>query len=187
MSRPAGGSTGGSAAAAPPENGSAERAPGGLRGRYGASPWHLVAMGGCLLLSAYAASRIFDNPSLLRIAVWFVGAAIVWDLLLGPLLALVDRALLPLRRGPGGVALLNHVRVPLLLSALLFLVWAPVILQRSERTFQLKAGLKQDPYLERWLLITLAAFVVSGIVYVVRLRTGRTPVAAAEPSPRTDP
>lgn len=160
---------------------SADPPTGGLRGRYGASTKHLVAMGGCLLVSAYAVFLIFDNPSLFRIAVWFVGAAIVWDLLLGPLLALVDRGLQALRGGPGGVALLNHVRVPLLLSALLFLVWLPVILQRSERTFRLKAGLTQDPYLDRWLLITLVAFVVSGVVYVVRLRTGRTPVDVADP------
>lgn len=145
-----------------------------MRRLYGASPWHLLAVSAGLLLSAYVVSRLADNPSLLRIAVWFVGAAVVWDLVVGPLITLVDRLLLPLRTGPRRVSLLNHVRVPALLSGLLLVVWAPVILQRSEQTFQRKAGLTQDPYLERWLIITAALVLLSAGVYAVRFaRAGR--------------
>jgi hypothetical protein len=46
-----------------------------LRRRYGASPWHLAALAGCFALTAYAVTRITGDPALLRIAVWFVGAA----------------------------------------------------------------------------------------------------------------
>lgn len=145
-----------------------------MRRLYGASPWHLLAVLAGLLLSAYVVSRLADNPSLLRIAVWFVGAAIVWDLVAGPLIALVDRLLLPLRSRPRRVSLLNHVRVPALLSGLLLVVWTPVIFQRSEDVYRLKAGLTQDPYLDRWLVITAVLVALSALVYAVRLaRAGR--------------
>ncbi|MCW2713465.1 MAG: hypothetical protein JWN88_512 [Frankiales bacterium] len=160
MSGPAGGS------------GTAARRSRGGRGPlarlYGASPWHLVALLGCFGLTAYAVSRLREDPALLRIALWFVGAAVVWDLVVGPLLALVDRGLRPLRGSPGRLPVINHVRVPALTSALLLLVWAPVILQRSEPVFRTKAGLDLDDYLGRWLVITAVLFVASALVYAVR-------------------
>ncbi len=137
---------------------------------YGASAWHLLALLGCFALTGYAVSRLWDNPALLRITLWFVGAAVVWDLVAGPVIALLDRMLLPLRSRPRRVGLLNHVRVPALLSGLLLVVWAPVILQRSEQTFRVKAGLGQDPYLGRWLVITAVLFTVSAVAYAIRLR-----------------
>ena len=143
-----------------------------FRRRYGASPRHLVALLACFALTAYAASRLLDDlPVLLRIAIWFVGAALVWDLLLGPLLALADRLLRPLHRLP--VPALNYVRVPALLSVLLLLVWAPLILQRSEGVFGVKAGLTQDPYLGRWLAVAVALFALSGLAYAVALVRAR--------------
>jgi hypothetical protein len=140
-----------------------------FRRRYGASLWHLVALLGCFLLAAYAVSRIWDDPGFWRIAVWFVGAAVVWDLVAGPLISLADRLLRPLRSRPRRVPVVNHVRLPALLSGLLLVVWAPVILQRSEQVYRLKTGLDQDPYLERWVAITVVLFGVSALVYGVRL------------------
>lgn len=140
---------------------------------YGASPWHLLALLGCFTLAGYAVSRLLDDPSLLRITLWFVGAAVFWDLVAGPLIALVDRLLLPLRSRPRRVGLLNHLRVPALVSGLLLVVWAPVILQRSEPTFRLKAGLSQDDYLERWLALTAALFALSAVAYAARLVRAR--------------
>ena len=144
---------------------------GGRRPRlYGASAWHLVAVLGCLALTGYAVSRLLGNPALLRITLWFVGAAVVWDLVAGPLIALADRLLLALRSRRRRVGLLNHIRVPALLSGLLLVVWTPVIFQRSEQIFRLKAGLRQDLYLERWLAVTAVLFAMSALVYAVRLR-----------------
>jgi hypothetical protein len=149
---------------------SVRRRPGaGFRRLYGAGPLHLVAMLLAIALSLYAVTRIRDDPALLKIAVWFVGAALVWDLLLGPALAVVDRLLLPLHR----VGALNHVRVPLLASALLLLVWAPAILQRSEGVFRTKAGLSQDVFLGRWLVITAVLCAVSAALYGLRVLRGR--------------
>ena len=159
------------AAPPPPAAPEARRAPGrGFRRLYGAHPLHLLVLLLCFALGLYAVTRILGDPAVVTIAVWFVGAALVWDLVLGPLLALADRALLPLHR----VGALNAVRVPLLASALLLLVWAPVIFQRSEPTFRTKAGLGQDVFLGRWVAITALLFVVSGALYAVnRLRARR--------------
>jgi hypothetical protein len=143
---------------------------GGTRFRrsYGASPWHLVALLGCFALTGYAASRLLDDlPVLVRITIWFVGAAVVWDLLLGPALALADRLLRPLHRLR--VPALNYVRVPLLLSALLLVVWAPLVLQRSEGVFGVKSGLSQDPYLGRWLAVTGVLVACSAAAYGLAL------------------
>jgi len=154
------------AADAPP----VRRRPGaGFRRLYGAGPLHLVVMLLAIALSLYAITRVLDDPALLKIAVWFVGAALVWDLLLGPALALVDRLLLPLHR----VGALNHVRVPLLASGLLLLVWAPAILQRSEGVFRAKAGLSQDVFLGRWLVITAVLCAGSAALYGLRVLRGR--------------
>lgn len=154
----------------------------GRAGRlYGASPWHLFALLGCFAIAAYAVFRLREDAALLKIAIWFVGAAIVWDLVIGPLVALADRALRPLRSRPRRVSTVNHVRVPALTSALLLLVWAPVIFQRSEQVFRTKAGLGLDPYLGRWLAITVLLFVASAVVYAIRWARGARPGADAAP------
>ena len=159
------------------------RSPGrALRTLYGANPVHLVVLALCFALGLYAVSRILDDPAVLTIAVWFVGAALVWDLVLGPLVALTDRALLPLRH----VGALNFVRVPLLAGALLLLVWAPVIFGRSEQTFRTKAGLGQDVFLGRWLVITALLFAGSAVLYAagrLRLRGRHRRAATAGSGP----
>lgn len=138
-----------------------------MRRLYGAAPWHLLALLGCFLLTAYAASRLLDDPALLRIAVWFVGAAVVWDLMLGPAFAAADRVLhgATTRVRPAGVRLLPYLRVPAAVSTLLLLVFLPSILQRSEGVYAAKTGLSQDPYLERWLVVSATLFAFSAALY----------------------
>lgn len=143
---------------------------------YGERPRHLVVLLACFALTAYTVLRLVDDPALTRIVVWFVGCAVVWDLVVAPAFALADRALRPLgrpsRSWPGGVSPLNHVRVPALLSALLLMVWAPVVLQRSEDVFRSKAGLGQDVFLGRWLMITAVLFALSAVLYAVAVARG---------------
>ena len=143
--------------------------------RYGAHLWHLLVMLGLAAVTAYTVSRLLGDPVLWRIALWFVGAAVVWDLLLGPLYAGADAGLRAVlgRVRAGGVRPLNYVRVPAVLSSLLLLVWAPLVLQRSEEVYRVKSGLVQDPYLERWLLVTAALFLLSGLAYAVALLRAR--------------
>lgn len=152
-----------------------EPAPGRFARRYGAAPWHLLVLLACFALTGYAVGRLLDDlPVLVRITLWFVGAAVVWDLLLGPALALADRGLTPLSRvRVRGVAVLNYVRVPVLLSTLLLLVWAPLILQRSEATFRVKSGLSQDPYLARWAAVTAVLLALSAAAYALAVLRAR--------------
>lgn len=133
---------------------------------YGARPWHLLAVGALLLATAYVVGLLRADPALPRIAAWFVGAAVAWDLVLGPLLALADRGLRAALGGvrAAGVRPLNYVRAPLLVSAALLLVSAPLVLQRSEGVYRAKTGLLQDPYLGRWLAVTGALCAASALL-----------------------
>ena len=148
---------------------------------YGASWWHLAVLLACFALTVYVLGRLVrDTSSLLQIGLWFVGAAVVWDLVLGPLLALGDRGARTVlgRVRVAGVSPLNHVRFAALLSLGLLALFAPLVLQRSEQRYQAKADLVQDPYLERWAAVTAAVFAASALsfaVTVVRARRRRWP------------
>ena len=131
--------------------------------RYGASPPHLVVLLACLAVAGYAASFLLGDPALLTVLTWFVGAAVVHDLVLFPLYALADRALVRLP-----VPLVNHVRVPLLGAGLTFLVFLPGIVRQGGATHLAATGLDQQPYLVRWLLLVAAMVVLSALVYLVR-------------------
>jgi hypothetical protein len=135
--------------------------------RYGARPAHLSALLACCAIAGYAASFLLGDPALLRVLTWFVGAAVVHDLVLFPLYALADRALgrLPRLRVP----LVNHVRVPLLGAGLTFLVFLPGIVRQGEATHLAATGLDQQPYLGRWLALVAAMAGLSALLYLVRL------------------
>ncbi len=161
-----------------------------FRRLYGDRPLQLVTLLGCFLVAGYAASRVVGTPQAVRTAAWFLGAAIVWDFVLAPLMALLDRALRPLstrsRALPGGVPALNYVRVPAALSALLLLVSAPLIFQRSEGPYFDASGLEQDPYLGRWLLVTVLLFAGAALTYAVAVLRART-AERDEAPPGPDP
>ena len=135
--------------------------------RYGARPTHLLALLVCFAIAAYAASFLLGDPALLRVLGWFVGAAVVHDLVLFPLYSAADRALArpPRRRVP----VVNHVRVPALGAALTFLVFLPGIIRQGGETHLAATGLDQQPYLGRWLVLVAGMIVLSALVYVVRL------------------
>ena len=148
-----------------------------FRRAYGGSPLELLALLGCFALAGYAALQVSRGPLPVRTAVWFVGAVLAHDLVLFPLYALADRSLLALthRGGRGRAAgnAVNYVRLPALLSGLLLLVFAPVILRRSEVAYRAASGLDQSPYLSRWLAMTAALFLGSAVLYAVRRGTRR--------------
>ncbi|MFE7758441.1 hypothetical protein [Streptomyces sp. NPDC057418] len=142
-----------------------------FRRRYGASPLHLLLVLASFALAAYAGVRLLKGDAL-GVALWFVGAALLHDLVLLPFYAVTDRAAQRLFReeagageGPPGPAV-NYVRVPVFLSGLL-LVWWPLILGRVDR-YAAYTGLPADGFLGRWLLITAALFVASAATLLVR-------------------
>ncbi|MFE2597240.1 hypothetical protein ACFXCZ_12150 [Streptomyces sp. NPDC059396] len=152
-----------------------------FRRLYGESPLQLLLLLASFALCAYAGIRLLSGDWLL-ILIWFVGAAVLHDLVLVPLYSLGDRgaeAALRSGREPSGRDArgehgpgVNHLRVPAFLSLLLLLVYWPLVL-RASRPYEDATRLSIDVFLGRWLLITAALFVVSAVWLVARLYTDR--------------
>ncbi|MFC1401888.1 MULTISPECIES: hypothetical protein [Streptacidiphilus] len=153
-----------------------------LRDRYGASPLHLLLVLCSFALALYAGLKLLKgNP--IAVALWFVGAALIHDLVLLPLYTLADRALQHLfptpdsRTPQAGAGRVNYVRIPALVSLLLLVVWYPLILRRVPG-YRVTTGLSADSFLGHWLLITAALFAGSGLCLLagtVRRARGRKP------------
>ena len=162
-----------------------------FRYEYGAQPLHLVAVASGLLLSGYGLLRITEIPSPGRILIWLLAAALLHDLIALPFYSL----LLRIAHGAAGKAIstraamlpaLNAVRIPAALSLLLLLVYFPLIFRIAPEQYMATTGQSLDPYLSRWLLISAALFLISGIVYALHLRRGTTVVEPGSPA-RLDP
>ncbi|MEV2210267.1 hypothetical protein AB0H86_01900 [Streptomyces sp. NPDC050997] len=141
------------------------------------SPLQLLLLACSFALAGYAGVRLLDGDWF-GVALWFVGAALLHDLVLVPLYAGLDRALVKAagrRRDRIG-----YVRVPAALSALLLLVWFPLISGRVAGRYASATGLSPDGFLARWLLLTAALFGGSALLFVLRLRraTKQRPPAA---------
>ena len=134
---------------------------------YGASPWHLAGHLALLALTAYVLARLMDARAFANILVWFVGAALLHDFVLAPAYLAVDRVV---TRAP---RLVNFVRVPLLVSGLLLLVWFPLILALSSGGFERVAGIPVEGYATRWLGVSAGLFVLSGLAFMGRAAARR--------------
>lgn len=141
---------------------------------YGESPLHLLGQLVAFAIAAYAFTQIIDvaGTDNLSLFIWFVGGALLHDLVFAPIylvldlvarLGLQDNAL---RR----VRVINHVRFPVAISGVTFIMFFPLILGKSKAIFERTAGEPQPDYLSRWLLITVIVFAVSALAYAVRLR-----------------
>nr|WP_201748851.1 hypothetical protein [Micromonospora acroterricola] len=146
-----------------------------LRTTYGAGPRHLIVVTAAIVLAGWVALRLAGEATAGRMLLWFVGAVIAHDLVLFPVYAAADRVLRALVRDR--ITLLNHLRVPALASALLFLVFAPGILRLGETTHLAATGQDQHPYLTRWLQLTAALFLLSALTYALRALARRRQVS----------
>ncbi len=151
-----------------------------FRAVYGSHPLHLLTLLAGFALFGYVLATI--GPAALwnprtwwqSIAVWFAAAIIAHDLVLFPVYAAADRALVAARRlRPAGraprVPVLNHVRLPALGTALTFLVFLPGIIEQGAGTYLAATGQTQQPFLARWLLLSAAMFALSAVLYALRL------------------
>ncbi|WP_431782850.1 hypothetical protein [Streptomyces chumphonensis] len=138
-----------------------------LRRWYGASPLHLLLLLASLTVTLYAGVRLLDGDTV-GVLVWFVGAALLHDLVFLPLYAGADRLGGAALRSPPG-RWVNHVRVPVFLSGLLLLIWYPLILRRVPH-FTRNTALPDDVFLGRWLLVTAALFAASALALLLRAR-----------------
>lgn len=174
-----------------------------LRRVYGAGPLHLLALLASFAIAGAAVVRWLDaGPDAVNIALWFLGALLGHDLVLVPLYTGLDRLATGLvrpplpqhgpaadadapRRGgdlrpPWGAA---YVRVPALLSALLFAVFFPLILAPGSATYRAATGHALPDYLSRWLVASGLLFGLSGLAFALRLARERR--AGEPPSPPT--
>ncbi|WP_407696892.1 hypothetical protein [Streptomyces dysideae] len=131
------------------------------------SPLQLLLLAASFALAGYAGVRLLDGDWF-GVALWFVGAAVLHDLVLLPLYAAADRALVrvTVRRRDW----IGYVRVPAALSLLLLLVWFPLIAGRVTDRYRPATGLSPDGFLARWLLVAAVLFGGSALLYVLRLR-----------------
>lgn len=132
------------------------------------SPLHLLVLCCSFALAAYAGVRLLAGDWL-GVALWVVGAAVLHDLVLLPLYAAADRAVV---RGLDGIRRREwamYVRVPAALSGLLLLVWFPLISSMVEARYRSATGLPPEVFLTRWLLITAALFGGSALLLAMRL------------------
>jgi hypothetical protein len=144
---------------------------------YGENPLHLLSVLGCFALSGYVVSLVYTDPSAIWLAIWFLGAVIAHDLVLYPLYALADQPLTISRwarrrygpERPPRVPAINHIRVPALGSAVLFLIYLPTITGRGEDALRFTSGLSTAGIRDHWLLITAILFLGSAVIYAVRL------------------
>jgi hypothetical protein len=133
--------------------------------RYGESPLHLAGFVVTFAVAGWAALQLADLKNAFTILLWFLGAIVLHDLVLYPAYTLLDRA-----TQRTGVSI-NYVRVPAILSGMLFLVWFPLILEKAPGLYRSVTGVEPPDYMARWLLITAALFAGSIAVAVLRRAT----------------
>jgi hypothetical protein len=152
---------------------------------YGANPLHLLAMIGCFALAWYAGAGLLHAKAV-GVAVWFAGAVIGHDVILMPLYALADKSVMVVfRHRPPKlptVPWINYLRVPVVLSGLLLLIWFPLIF-RIPSHFPRTTDLSLDPYLGHWLVVTGALFLLSAVALAVRFRRLPHPAPSGQQEP----
>ena len=153
----------------------------GFSRRYGASPLHLFAHLVGFAIVAFALDRIFSGGDVKVLLIWYLGFVIAHDLVFVPAYTGLDRlfratiARLPFRPHTG-VPVINYVRAPAIISALLLIIYLPLISRRNEGWYFDLSGHYLTGYMRNWLLITVALFLVSALIYAARvLRARATP------------
>jgi hypothetical protein len=125
-------------------------------------------------VAAFAFERIFSGGGVPQLVVLYLGLVIAHDLILVPLYSGLDRLMrrLPMPLASSrrlGIPIINHVRAPLLISALLLLIYSPLIFGLSDSYYFSLSGHHLEHYLRNWLLITALLLLGSGLIYAVRV------------------
>ncbi len=168
---------------------------GHFRAGYGASPLHLISLLACFALTGAAVVGWFQRPhDVETVLEWFVAAILLHDLVALPIYSLVDRLACgavnrAVRQTPPAALprLVNptpYLRIPALLSGLLFVVFIPVLFGFGAGSELSASGIAESGYLARWLLATGVMFALSGAAYAVtaaRARAARQPPRPAKP------
>jgi len=141
------------------------------RRTYGAGPLHLAIHAAAFVAAGYALLRILGREPVGNFLLWFLGAALLHDLVLLPLYSALDMgARIGLRCSARRRAVppINHLRVPVLVSGLLLLVYFPLILVEADRNYFRSSGHHVHGYARNWLFVTVALFAGSALIYLGR-------------------
>lgn len=145
-----------------------------FRARYGASPLHLLGHLAAFAIAYYALSEVLLSrySHWVNWVAWFVGGALVHDLVFLPVYVLLDAIA---RVGVGDypqrrVNAINHIRVPAVMAGVMFLVYFPLILGDGRENYVNDVGHGPPDFLARWLLVCALLFGASALAYAVRLR-----------------
>ncbi len=136
------------------------------------SPFQILLLVCSFALAGYAGVRLLAGDRL-GVALWFVGAALLHDLVLLPLYTLADRAVVAGLGAAGRRAGALYARIPAAFSLLLLLVWFPLVSGRVDARYRSATGLSADGFLARWLLITAVLFGGSALLLALRSATKR--------------
>ncbi|WIX83348.1 hypothetical protein QRX50_22600 [Amycolatopsis carbonis] len=159
-----------------------------VRGFYGDNPLHLLVLIVCFALAGFAATHEVTDRLWPLALIWFLAAVVAHDLILFPVYALLDISSTSLlgavrrhRRSstPPRVPALNYIRIPVLGTALTFLLFLPGIIEQGAVAYQAATGQTQEPYLARWVLVVAVMFAASAVAYVIRLYVSGIAVRAA--------
>lgn len=138
------------------------------RKHYGEHPAHLIVLLAGFALTVVAGNALLDEQTF-KVAKWFTASAVLHDAIFVPVYIGLDGLLVAAwRRRPGRVAWLNFVRIPAAISAIMLVVYYPVIANKSN-AFEGKTGRSMDVYLGHWLQATAVLFTVSALWYLTRL------------------
>ncbi len=173
-----------------------------FRAFYGSTPLHLLGMLLSFALVGYVVATLgisaLFNPTTWwkSILVWFLGAVILHDLVLFPAYALADRAVHKVSHAltgrhphrPARVSPHNYLRLPTLVTGLTFVLFFPGIIEQGATSYQHATGQTQAPFLHRWLLLALATYALSAVVYTITWTRAPkpTPPPAQEPTETSD-
>jgi hypothetical protein len=145
-----------------------------FRRRYGAGPLHLAGHLLAFAIIGFAFDQIFSEGDVKELLLWYVGFAIAHDLIFLPAYAGLDRlARSVLSRLPAtrrrGVPVINHLRAPALISALLLILYGPLISGLSKNGYFSDSGHHLEGFLRNWVLISAALFLGSAGIYALRV------------------
>ncbi len=145
---------------------------------YGASPLHLLGQIIAFAIAIYAYLQIIEVTSTdnLSLLIWFLAGALLHDIIFVPIYLILDLiARLGIQdHSLRNVRAINHIRFPVAISGVMFLVLFPLIIGKSEPNYVRLSGDEYADYFSRWLLIVAVVFGVSAISYAVRLRLEAT-------------
>lgn len=160
---------------------------GRFRRLYGAGPLHLLGHVVVIAIAAYVLSIMFEArfaPRPLNLALWLLGGAVLHDAVFLPLYSALNVLVARVLRSDAQrrVPILNHLRTPFVVAAVLLLVFLPRITDRQPQNFVNALGHPPPDYLGRWLFCVAVLVVGSALLYAARwVRAGRRDPAAPAP------